>query len=593
MSQGDKWKCLLLLREILPDGGSPEVDLAIANSDLLLQGVRDVLALYDAPPKLLAILDLEIAHSLKMLKTVGLGEKRAMPPPYQKKPIHKHELKHELQVTPERESQTMPDTNEKTREEERLINTMDITRTGSSLVLPEGLPIPLAIKALKRKQEIEEEVTEFNYTFKVSVPEGVVAFLRVLKSEFGFISTQPNFFGKTHYLDIEVAPGVKESVPWGNLEVPKIEGTLSPGFAINRDRVVFNITGKIKGKSRDEAMRICRLVEDECQSSSIYKGQAISTGFPSLRNNEIDSLEASFPQFLKYPSYTEGQLIFSKDIEEQIEANIFTPIKKTGRCRQEGISLKRSALLYGIFGVGKTLTATVTANLCKSHGWTFIYLTDVTRLAQAYDFARQFQPALIFSEDVDKALSGERDLDMDKILNKMDGIDTKGIEVITVMTTNRMEDITQAALRPGRFDALIHVTPPDAEAVTRLIQLYAGDRLAPDQDLMEVGAVLDGAIPAFIEEVVKRSKLAALRRDEDVVQLRTEDLLIVARGMQHHLKLLEPKVEDLRSDEERAAQIVADGHVKAARIAMGLPEEAPTNGKVLPKREHLQAHGEA
>lgn len=475
------------------------------------------------------------------------------------------------------------------KEEEQLINTMDITRRGTTLILPENVTIPLAIEALARKQQSEEEFANFSYDYKVNVAEGVVAFLRVIQREFGFVSTKkPGFFQPPPtYISISVDAGKKESVPWGDLEIPGIEGTLSPGYAKVRGQLVFSIKGEIKGKSRPEAMRICKLIEEECLAHSIYKGKAIMAGFPTM--DEVDSFESTFPEFFTFEAYTEKDLIFPKHIEDQIDSNLFTPIKKIQRCREEGISLKRSVLLPGPFGTGKTLTATVTANICKDHGWTFIYLTDVTRLERAYEFAKQYQPAIIFAEDVDKAIKGKRDLDMDKILNKVDGIDSKGLEIIMVLTTNsKPEDLEQAMLRPGRLDAVIPILAPDAEAAIRLVQHYAGSRLAPNQDLTAVGDLLDGAIPAFIEEVVKRSKLAALRRDEEVIQLTADDLVVTAHGMQAHLKLLEPREEDERSDEERAAQVVADGHRDAARIRSGvaLPE---SNGKMVGRTPHARA----
>lgn len=602
---GDKQQCLLLLEKEL--GELPaKVVLQVVNSKSMPEGLLSVLEYYGAPEEILATIragiqkekpvpdqvDLKrailnsISKGMPRLDYVSLTpKKRETQPKPQPKPLPSATGSTAQTQMKEKTMSTKKNATDEglSKEDEQKINTLDITERGYSLILPEGLGIPLAIEALARKQATEEEFSRFNYDYKRNVAEGVVAFLRVVKKEYGFVSTKkPGLFqAPPTYIAIETAPGVKESVPWGNLEMPGIEGTLSPGYSKVRGQIVFSIQGNIKGKSRKEAMRLCKLIEEELLASSIYKGQAIMTNFPAI--DEVDSLDTSFPEFFAFKNYAETDLILAKDIEEQVDANLFTPIKKTQRCRDEGISLKRSVLLPGPFGTGKTLAALVTANLCRESAepWTFIYLTDVTRLDQAYEFAKQYQPCVIFAEDVDKAVGGERDLDMDKILNKVDGIDTKGLEIIMVLTTNsKPEDLEQAMLRPGRLDAVIPIMPPDAEAAVRLIRHYAGRKLAADQDLTEVGQLLAGAIPAFIEEVVKRSNLAALRRNEEVIHLTADDLRVTAQGMQAHLKLLEPREEDERSDEERAAQIVADGHVKAAQVRVGLPPEE-TNGKVV------------
>jgi transitional endoplasmic reticulum ATPase len=357
---------------------------------------------------------------------------------------------------------------------------------------------------------------------------------------------------------------------------------LSPSYAIIHDKVLFRISGEIKGKSRFEADRVATLVKKECQQHSIYKGQAIETSFPSLRDHEVASLEDTFPTFSKLSKLTEADLIFPVDVWDQVDVSLFTPIKKAQKCRDRQIPLKRGILLEGPFGVGKTLTAAVTQALCKEHGWTFIYLKDVTRLAQAYAFAEQYQPAVIFGEDVDKVVRGDRTQAMDDILNQLDGLNTKGIEVITVLTTNNVEDIIKGMIRPGRLDTVVPVRPPDAEAAARLVRLYARGFLAEGIDLTEVSKLLAGKIPAAIREIVERAKIATLRRDEDDMVIRSEDLIVTARSMQAHMDLLHRKEPEYLSDLEEAALIEAEGRIAAARIIAGLPEASPGTSPVAP-----------
>jgi transitional endoplasmic reticulum ATPase len=58
-------------------------------------------------------------------------------------------------------------------------------------------------------------------------------------------------------------------------------------------------------------------------------------------------------------------------------------------------------------------------------------------------------------------------------LNEIDGVESKGKELITILTSNHAENINQAMLRPGRLDAVLSIQAPDAFAAEKLIRLYA------------------------------------------------------------------------------------------------------------------------
>src|SRR5690606_12078826 len=265
-------------------------------------------------------------------------------------------------------------------------------------------------------------------------------------------------------------------------------------------------------------------------------------------------LEDTFAKFAEMDPISPKDILLNEQTYNDIDISLFTPIRRTQLCRDNSIPLKRGVLLHGPYGTGKSMTAAATADLCKENGWTFIYLKDVTKISKAYAFAKNYQPAVIFSEDIDQVLKVEREKDRDakinQILNEIDGIDTKGLEIITVLTTNHIEKITQAALRPGRFDGVIQVDPPNQNTVEKLIRKYAGNLLAEDIDLSESSKILQGEVPALIREVVERSKLSAIRRDGDL-KMNANDILIVAKSMKNHMELLRPKEIDQRTDIEK------------------------------------------
>jgi transitional endoplasmic reticulum ATPase len=176
----------------------------------------------------------------------------------------------------------------------------------------------------------------------------------------------------------------------------------------------------------------------------------------------------------------------------------------------------------------------------------FVGVPRADELSDAIEFAKQYQsPAcVVFCEDVDRVTQGERSTAMDDILNIIDGIDTKRAHIITVLTSNAMETINPAMLRPGRLDAVIEVTAPDAEAIGRLIRMYGGDSVDKDADFTRIGELLAGNIPAVVEEVVRRSKLAqlALTPPGQKLGIISEQALISsAQTMAHQLDLLKKR----------------------------------------------------
>ena len=102
------------------------------------------------------------------------------------------------------------------------------------------------------------------------------------------------------------------------------------------------------------------------------------------------------------------ELIFDADIQDQIDTNILVPICNTDLVRKHKVPLKRTILLEGPYGTGKSLTARMAARVCEANGWTFILLDKVQGLRAALEFGLRYAPAVVFAEDIDR-IASERD----------------------------------------------------------------------------------------------------------------------------------------------------------------------------------------
>ena len=460
---------------------------------------------------------------------------------------------------------------------------VEIVREGTQIILPPGMTFDEGITWLTRKKEADEKEIAIMEVVDAFPLEGAYAFKRALDRRYGFTAlvNTPGFFGSNPpvMIGVEVGPGKTEQVPWGRLSVPGIAGYFETSLTQKDGQFKFVIQGKTKQKHKEAVAQLAELTRSIARDESIYKGRAIRVSFPDpeeVAEGNVNPLDYQ-PKFLNLDHVVEEDLIFPERVQQLVNTAIFVPIEKRERCQREGVPFKRGVLLEGPWGVGKTLTADVTAKKATRNGITFIYLDDVRNLEQALRFANLYSPAVVFAEDIDQVGKDSRhdnESPLNDILNTLDGVDMKHTEIMAVLTTNYINEIEQGLLRPGRIDAVIPVRPPDAAAAVRLVELYSRGRLAAGTDLTAVGKKLDGKIPAVIREVVERAKLEAIGRMaadfEGPLVLTAMDLERAADSMLTHLELLAPRAKDTRSEREKAAAILAEAVTSGGRVLPAL-----------------------
>ncbi len=436
----------------------------------------------------------------------------------------------------------MSNTLEKGDPNKRVVVT-DVVKIGDKLIVPEAMEYPEAIELIKRRMLYENQIVTLNDTFDVFPWDGANALAKVLTDIYGWApAVNSGRWGTTPPAMITVEVGYQQhkQVPWGKFELPGVEGHIACDTANQHGRMCFALTGMVKRRDEPAVQRIFNLVRAELAVNSLYRGKAFKLRF---RDDNGKVLHMPEPSFLNTDDVDESLLVYPPDVEAAIQTNLFTPITRVGDCLRNKVPVKRGVLLGGTYGTGKTLAAKVASKLAVQSGVTYIYVPRADELADAVAFSKQYQsPAcVIFCEDIDRVLSGERTVAVDDVLNIIDGIDSKSSNVIVVLTTNDLSAVTPAMLRPGRLDAVIEVTAPDAKGIERLIRAYGGDTIPASASLERVGAELAGTIPAVVAEVVKRAKLAQIKlaAPGEIVTEVTEDALIeAARTMKMQLNLL-------------------------------------------------------
>jgi hypothetical protein len=221
-------------------------------------------------------------------------------------------------------------------------------------------------------------------------------------------------------------------------------------------------------------------------------------------------------RFHRFPAVRREEIILPEATLGLIERNTTRFFQHAELLRRSGRSVKRGLLLHGRPGTGKTYTAKWLARSLE--GVTVIVLSgeQLWLIKDCCQMARLLAPALVIMEDVD-LIATERDerrhpayqITLHQLLNEMDGL-TSEAEVIFLLTTNRPQAIEPAlAARPGRIDQAIEFPLPDADCRRRLLQLYGRGLTLALADEDRLVAKIEGASPAFIQELMRKAALIA------------------------------------------------------------------------------------
>jgi transitional endoplasmic reticulum ATPase len=243
-----------------------------------------------------------------------------------------------------------------------------------------------------------------------------------------------------------------------------------------------------------------------------------------------------------------AKVIYSEAVTTQLEASIWSRLRHPEALRRLGVSLKKSVLLFGKYGVGKTLAAYLTAQEAVKAEQTFILVRPgKDSIEQAIALAGMYEPAVVFCEDVDRIASGDEENGrITELLELFDGARAKGREIMVILTTNFVESIHKGMMRPGRLDAVIEITAPDRDGSVRLLRTLVPDE-AIDTTITKaewdkVGEAMDGYLPAFIAAVAERAASYLTVRvggEIDGKKLKAEDFIEAANGLRVQESLME------------------------------------------------------
>jgi hypothetical protein len=202
-----------------------------------------------------------------------------------------------------------------------------------------------------------------------------------------------------------------------------------------------------------------------------------------------------------------------------LEHNVESFVANRSAIKALRFSGKKGLLFYGPPGTGKTHTIHYLASQLSDHTTLLVTAEHLFFVGEYFRLARFLQPAIMVIEDVDLIARdrgrmehpGQESL-LNKLLNEMDGL-REDADVLFILTTNRPDELEPAlASRPGRIDQAIEFPLPDADGRAKLAALYARGLEVPAPVLDLIVKRTNGASPAFIKELMRRSAQFQIER---------------------------------------------------------------------------------
>ncbi len=262
---------------------------------------------------------------------------------------------------------------------------------------------------------------------------------------------------------------------------------------------------------------------------------------------ELNDDESEIDAVVERPSTTFQDVGGMESVKEDIRVKIIYPLQHADMYAAYGKKAGGGILMYGPPGCGKTMLARATAGEVKSK-FMSIGINDVLdmwmgnsekNLHALFEQARRNAPCVLFFDEVDALGASRSDMRrtggrhlINQFLAELDGVDNKNDGLLCLAATNAPWHLDPAFKRPGRFDRLIFVPPPDLDARIEILALSLKGKPQDKIDLKKVAskaehfsgadlnAIVDSAIEAKLREAVRTGRPTPLS---------TQDLLAAAK----------------------------------------------------------------
>ncbi len=207
-----------------------------------------------------------------------------------------------------------------------------------------------------------------------------------------------------------------------------------------------------------------------------------------------------------------------EDVKKALKEAIELPMKYEEVLREFDITPPKGILLFGPPGTGKTYIV----KACEGEfNINMFYVSGAEILQKGFEYggnvikdifnkARDAAPAIIFLDEIDSIAPKRQGMNpiLGELLQQLDGI--KSLKnVIVIGATNLPELMDEALLRPGRFDKIIYVKPPNKSVREEMFNIHLG-KFSSYFDVSKLSSLTEGFSAADISDICKEIKLGLM-----------------------------------------------------------------------------------
>lgn len=241
-------------------------------------------------------------------------------------------------------------------------------------------------------------------------------------------------------------------------------------------------------------------------------------------------------------------------VKDEIRMKIIHPLENAELFAQYGKKIGGGILMYGPPGCGKTHLARATAGQIHS-SFLSVGISDVLdmwmgnsekNLRGIFQYARANKPCVLFFDEVDALGASRTDMrsasarhHINQFLAELDGIDSSNDGLLVLAATNAPWHLDPAFRRPGRFDRILFVPPPDQPARASILRLLCQGKPSRDIDFDHVAkktADFSGADLTAVVDVAVEAKLTEAMKTGVPTPITTKDLTSAAKTIRPSTK---------------------------------------------------------
>lgn len=246
--------------------------------------------------------------------------------------------------------------------------------------------------------------------------------------------------------------------------------------------------------------------------------------------------------FMEKPDLRFADVGGMENIKKEISLKIIQPLRNPELYKAFGKKTGGGILLYGPPGCGKTYLAKATAGEIDAK-FINIGLHDILdmwmgnsekNLHAVFQQARDNAPCVLFFDEVDALGASRSDLKqssmrhvINQFLAEMDGVQHSNEGVLILAATNAPWSIDSAFRRPGRFDRVVFVSPPDEKGRAEIIKQHLRDKPVESIDVSAIAKATpeySGADLKALVDIATEAKLEESLAKGNIEKLATKDL---------------------------------------------------------------------